>query len=256
MKKRFKPTNLPALTAIFGLTGLILRWCLYRFCLDEKFLIPAGHPMEILLYLFTAGVVIFLIAAIWKLDGSNKYQDNFAPSFPAAVGHILAAAGILLTVLLNEPNLEGGIGQWWEFLGILAPICLVVAGFARLQGKRPFFALHLAPCLFLVFHIVNQFRIWSSDPQIQDYVFTLLGTIALMFFCFYTAAFDVGSGRRRMHLGMGLVGAYLCMVNIATTEYLFLYVGITAWALTDLCTFTPKPKPPKPEPPKESGEST
>lgn len=251
MKNLFKPVSLPKITVALGVIGLALRRMLYTFGPDSKNLLPALHPLEVLLMLFTAAVLAYIVITVWKLDGSNRYVDNFGPSFPAAVGHVLAAAGILLTVLLNEPMMFGILGKLWKVLGFLSAPCLIAAGYARLRGKRPFFLLHMVACLFLVFHILNQYQTWSGNPQLQDYVFDLFGAMTLMFFTFYHASFDVGSGRRRMHLFMGLTALYLCIVNLSMTEHLFLYAGGIAWTFTDLCTLMPKPEPKE----KESGRT-
>ncbi len=242
MNQTSKAKYLPLLTVALGVAGMLLRWALYAFCLDEKFLLPTNHPVEILLWIVTAAALGIIVFAAWKLDGSNKYWDNFKASPVAAVGHVLAGLGIFLTALLNAPLLSNNLGVIWKLLGLVGGPCLLVAAWARYQGKRPNFLLHMIPCLFLVFHIINHYQRWSGNPQLQDYVFTLFGTMALMFFCFYTAAFDVGSGRRRMHLGMGLAAVYLCLVNIPGTQYLYLYAGGIFWVLSDLCTLTPKPR--------------
>lgn len=247
MKKNGIYHNLPAAVAILGVLGCLLRGALYKFCLDGKGLLPANHPLELALWALTLAALALIFLSVWKLDGSNRYPDNFSPSFPAAAGHILAAAGILLTVLLKRPRMSGVLGGLWQAVGLICVPCLAAAGFARLRGKRPFFLLHMAPCLFLVFHIVNHYRLWSGNPQLQDYIFTLFGTMALMFFGFYNAAFDVGSGRRRMQLGMGLAAVYLCLVNLPDCGYPFLYLGCIAWAITGLCTLDPKPRQPSEE---------
>lgn len=249
MKKLFNPQNLPVVTAALGGIALVLRKLLYAFTVDEKGLLPMNHPLEIGLGILSAAALLYILAIVWKLDGSGEYGDNFSASKPAWAGHGLASLGVLATVLLNEPVMPNYLGTIWFVLGIGAWACLFLAGQARLRGKQPFFLLHLVPCLFLVFHIVNHYRMWSGSPQFQNYVFTLFGTMALMFFCFYTAAFDVGSGRRRMHLFMGLSAVYLLIAELALTRYPWLYLGGIAWILTDLCSLTPVPKPePKPEP--------
>jgi len=61
-------------------------------------------------------------------------------------------------------------------------------------------------------------------------------------FAFYEAAFDVGLGRRRMQLATGLIAAYLGCAALSGSGYLILYFGCAVWALTDLCSLTPKPK--------------
>ena len=55
-------------------------------------------------------------------------------------------------------------------------------------------------------------------------------------------AFDVGLGRRRMQLATGLMAAYLGYAALSGSGYLILYFGCAVWALTDLCSLTPKPK--------------
>lgn len=247
MSAFLRTKNLPVITVALGAVGMVLRQLLYAFCLDEKFLLPQNHPIEILLWAVTVAALGYIGVSAWKLDGSNRYADNFSPSSKAALGHILAAVGILLTAVLNEPRMANNLGVIWKILGLLSGPCLMAAAFSRMQGKRPFFLLHMIPCLFLVFHIINHYQLWSGDPQLQDYIFALFGTMALMFFSFYMAAFDVGSGRRRMHLFMGLAAVYLCMVSLPQTEYLYLYVGGILWVLSDLCTLTPKPRARQPK---------
>lgn len=247
MKHLFKPASLPVMTAGAGGIALVLRKLLYRFATDGKGLLVPGHLLSWLLGLLTVAVMAVILVSAWKLDGSNRYRDNFRPEPSAFAGHIAAALGIGITVLSHEPILESYLGTAWHLLGILSPVCLVLAGLARMQGKRPFFLLHLIPCLFLVFHIVNHYQVWSGNPQLQDYVFTLFGTMALMFFGFYCAAFDVGSGQRRMHLTMGLSAVYLLLAELARTDYPWLYVGGILWAVTGLCSLIPVPKT-KPEP--------
>lgn len=251
MKNLFAPKNLPVITAGLGGIALVLRKLLYAVAVDEKNLIPLNHPLEIGLGIVSAAALLYVAVMAWKLDGSDAYQDNFTPDRAAMAGHTAAAVGIVLTLLTKKPTMPGYLGSIWLVLGYLSPVCLLLAGINRLRGKQPFFALHLLPCLFLVFHIINHYQTWSANPQFQDYVFTLLGTMALMLFAFYTSAFDVDAGRRRMHLFMGHAAVYLLMAELATTQYPWLYLGGIVWALTGLCTLTPVPKPAAEEKPEK-----
>lgn len=242
MKNLRKPQNLPRLTVGLGVLGFVLRWTLYAVTVDEKNLLPMGHPLEILLWLVTAAAVGLILTTVWKLDGSDRYADNFQPSVAAAVGHFAAAAGILVTVLLSGAEMSGAIAKVWRVLGFLSVPALILAGANRMQGKQPMFLLHMVACLFLVLHIVNHYQSWSGNPQLQDYVFSLFGSMTLMFFAFYQAAFDAGSGKRRMQLAMGLLAVYLCCVALSGGEYPLLYLGGAVWAATDLCSLTPVPR--------------
>lgn len=243
MEKNVKPKNLPYRILALGTLALVLRKLLYLVAVDEKGLLVRSHPLEWALAALSAAVLVLIVAAVWKLDGSNVYTDNFFPSVPAAVGHWLAAAGILLTMLGSEPVMEGYLGNFWQGLGWLSPVCLLAAGFARLRGKQPFFGLQLVPCLFVVFHIVCHYRIWCGDPQLQNYVFALFGGIALLLTWFHTAAFAAGVGKRRMQLGISLTAVYLCMAELALSQYPLLYAVGAAFALTNLCSLEPRPKP-------------
>ena len=112
---------------------------------------------------------------------------------------------------------------------------------------REAFGLYLVPSLYLMLFVVGQYRIWSSNPQIQDYIFDLLGAMALMFFLIYWALFCVGMGRRRPQLFMGLAAVYLCLVAQIQTVAPFLYAGGMGFAATGLCSLYPVAKPVQPE---------
>lgn len=242
MKKFIKPRTLPAVVLGMGAVALLLRRLLFFAAVDERGLLVRNHPLEWALAALSAAALLLIVVSVWKLDGSSDYGDNFQESFPAAVGHILASSGILITVLTNAPAMPGYLGNLWRILGWLAPLCLLAAGYARLVGKQPFFLLHLIPCLFFVFHIICHYRSWSGEPQLQEYVFSLFGTIALMLCLFQTAAFEVGTGKRRMQMGMGLTAVYLCMAELALSWYPYLYIGGVVWALTNLCSPYPRPR--------------
>ena len=243
MKKIFEPKRLPLLTAVLAGMALVLRTLLYLVAVDKRGLLISGHPLSVALAVLTVAAMVYLLVTVWKLDGSAAYEDNFAPSRNAMLGHFAAAAGVAVTVLTRYPLMDGYLGQLWQWLGYLTPVCLLLSGIDRGQGKQPFFLLHMIPSLFFVFHIVNHYQVWSGDPQLQDYGFALLGGMALALFAYYTAGFDVGMGRRRMQLFMAMAAVYLLAAELATTGYPWLLLGGIVWAMTDICTLTPKPKP-------------
>lgn len=233
-----KSKSLPYLIAALGIVGLLLRLQLYAAAVDEKNLLVPGHPLEYLLLGLTAVAAVVIVVGVWPLYGSTRYPDNFGPSVPAAAGSVLAGLGILLTVLTAQP--EGGrMDLVWKALGVLSAPCLAAAGYCRLKGKRPFFMLHGVVCVFMLVHIICHYRAWSTNPQLQDYLYSLLACVALTVFAYYQTAFDVASGKRRSQLASGLMGAYLSLVALSGTDAALLYGGCAIWALTDLCSLTP-----------------
>lgn len=251
MNHLLKSKNLPYATLALSALSLLLRVLLYRTAVDERGLIVSGHPLEILLWLVTAGAAALAVATVWKLDGSNRYGDNFSASTVSAVGTFVMAAGILLTIFGMGWG-DTGLEKIRSLLGFAAAASLVIVGLHRMQGKRPLFLLHMAVCVFFGVFMVSLYQSWRNDPQLQDYVFSLLGCLLLMLFAFYQTAFDVGSGKRRMQLGTGLLAVYCCVAALANTEHGLLYFTGAVWTFTNLCALTPAPKKKDaPEAPKE-----
>ncbi len=234
MKNILKPEKLPLLTVALGSIGLVLRLLLYMVAVDEKNLVRMGHPLEILLWLVTAAAAVLVIAGVRNCAGSRRYSHNFGPSRLGAVGTAALAVGVVVTVL------EGGVAPAGlelvrDLLGVLSGAGLLVAAFSRWQGKKPFFLLYGLVCVFFAIHMVSSYQLWSSNPQIQDYVFTLIACIGLMLFSYQQAAFCAGLGKRRRLLAMGLTSVFSCLVCVSGTENPILYLTGGIWAVTNLC---------------------
>ena len=235
MKLLMDPKRMPFVAALPAIAGFVLRRSLYGYALDGKNLLPAYHPLELALWMVTALTALWIVLAARKQEDSGLYEDNFQASFPAAQGHILLATGIMLTVALNGPAMEGIPGKLWKLSGTLSGPLLIWGGFCRAQGKRPNVLSHGAACVFFVLHLICHYQTWCSNPQLQDYVFAFFGAMGMMLTAYYLAAFDTGRGDRRMLLAVGLLTEYLCIVNLANTEYLYLYVTGGIWAAASLC---------------------
>lgn len=252
--KRVRNGNwLPWAAAAMGGAVLVLRLCLYAAAVDEKHLITANHPLELVIWLLSAGTAVVIAAAVWRLDGSCRYVDNFGPSAPAAVGDFVLAAGMLTTAAANGSG-ASGLGVLRNLLAVPAAVCLMVTGVSRWKGRRPLFLFHMTVCVYFAVHMVSYYQSWSGNPQFQDYAFTLWSCVSLMLFAFYQAAFDVGSGRRRMQLAMGLMAVFSSLAAIPGADDPMLHASGCVWAVTNLCTLEPVPrhKPESaPEGPKE-----
>lgn len=242
MKQTKLTIRLPWLVAALGAAGMILRWCLYKVNLDDRLLLVPGHPLEILVWLLTAGTAALIVACTWKQKEPASYEGNFPPSKAACIGNCVAAFLICYTVLSREPRIPGAPGVLWKVLGVLSAPSLLAAGFGR-QLKHKTAALgYLVPCLFYLFHIVTHYRAWGSESQLQTVFFPLLSSATLTFFLFHTAAFAVDISRRGRQLGTGLAGAFLCMVNLSRTDYPWLCLAGVTLCLTSLCAWNPAPE--------------
>ena len=241
MHKSRKGLGLSLLVLLCGTAAMLLRQKLYLTAVDMKGLLLKNTPLEWMVLALTGVTAVIVLLALRRETGNSPYEDNYTASVPGALGHVAGAAGIFLTVYTQPPVMDGYIGDAWRFLGFAAPICLVLAGIARLLGKKPFFLLHVVPSLFFLLHVVSSYQLWSSDPQMQNYLFTLLSTLALALFGHYTAAFEADCGNRRMTLAAGLAAVYLCLAELAWSANSALYWGGMLWALTGMCNTVPAP---------------
>ena len=231
MMKNSGSRKLTVMMLLFGIAALAMRKALYATAVDAKGLLLRNHPLGIGLTVLSVGTLLYILAAVRKTD---RTQTAEVTGLFAAGGSLAAGAGILMTVLAGTAFPGGSLESAWYYLGLAAPACLLLAGIAHLLGKKPFFLLHVAVCLFFMVHIVSHYQLWSADPQLQDYVFSMLGAMALLFFSFYTAAREADCGNERMRLGTGLAAIYLCLAELARSACPALYLGGLLWVLTQL----------------------
>lgn len=236
MKKQRKKDLLPLGILALGFLGFFLRNALYIFALDEKNLLLRGHPLELTLWGCTAAAGVLLVLSGWKQRetacGSEGY---FMGSLPAALGHILGACGILLTVLLDFGASFTLLGKLWRAAGVLSAVLLFWAAFDRLRGIKPFFGCYCLCSVFFALHLIQHYQLWCSDPQLQNYVFAFGAVMALMLFAYQQASLCVDSGKPSLQRLTGMAAVFLCLVAMSNTQQLYLYLGCGVWALTSLC---------------------
>ena len=240
MKKTKTYDLMPLGILLLSVMGFWLRTELYAAGVDGKNLLVRGHPLEIGLWVCTAAAVVLCLAAARQGYKVKSYAANFEASLPAALGHILAGSGILLTVLWEPAPGLAPIGQLWKVAGIAGCPLLYWAAFCRVRGSRPFFGCYGGVSVFFALHLVANYQTWCADPQLQNYVFAFLASLALMLFAYYQTAFCVDGGSGFLLRLTGLMAVYFCLTALARGASLFLYGGCAAWALTGLSRIRPR----------------
>ena len=230
MEKR----KVPSVMGMLATAGYVLRKLVYAGAVDEKNLIVAGHPFVIALWALTAAALVLALWAARREQGTEVFEENFSANSSAFLGHGLLGVGMILSVCLSPMPQFGLLGTLWKALGFVSPVCLVAAGFRRMQGKRPFFALYAAPCLFFAVHVVAHYQIWCSNPQFTDYAFALLGAVCLSLHSYQLAAYSADIGKKSMLVLTGLAAVYLCGAELAGSMYPWLYFGGILFCLTNL----------------------
>lgn len=240
MKTFLNPKDLPLAAALMGIGGALLRLLVMLLAVDRRGLIQPGHILVILLWAVTGLTVLLVTLPVLKLGGSRKYNLNFFPSKAAAFGCGLMALCVLVTAAFSLER--SGLGYLRYGMGLAAGSCLIFLAYSRFQGISISFLFHCIACIFFAIHMVSRYRIWSGNPQLLDYVFEVFACVGLMLFAYQQAAFELGMGKRRMQLWLGLLTAYCCLTALPGASYPLLYLGGAVWTLTNLCTLTPPPR--------------
>ena len=242
MKEYKRAPWLPAMVLSLSILILSLYRRLYAVAVDAKGLLIANHPLTVCLWVAVLAGAALIVLTVRKLGGSDVYEDNFAPSGPALVGHVYMGLTVLLMAALYPLSMGGTVGLIWKVLGMLSGIGMVWAGFCRKKGRMPFFGVHAGLTAFLMIYLFSRYQGWSGNPQLMDYVFELLALVSLVLFSYQCAAFEADMGNRRLHLIMGLAVLLLWGPASFRGQVPGLYFGGAIWAVTNLCRLMPPPK--------------
>ena len=69
MKQKSKQNRLSIGVIVLGCCALVLRRLLYGVAVDVKNLLPVNHPLEIALWVLSAGANLWIVASVLKLYG-------------------------------------------------------------------------------------------------------------------------------------------------------------------------------------------
>lgn len=238
MKNPFQPRRIPLIALTGGAVGFVLRLWLFTTGIDDRGLLRAEHPANALLFILSALVLAAVVLCLRSLTGIPPYKQLFAPSLPAAAGCFVAAVGILAVDIYELTRHTDNVAIVSCVLGVLAAVSLVLIGFCRLRGAHPNLLLHGCVTVYLMIHLVSQYRIWSSEPQLQEYVFQLLASVFLMLGAYYHTTLDARSGSRRWFVFFNFGALFFCCAAIWSADWLF-YLTMAVWTATAKCSLKP-----------------
>ena len=239
MKFSAKPRLLKTGVLISGILGLSLREILYTTGIEESGLLVTGHWAHSAVWILSAAVLAGLLLFARPLRGPKDYGNCFPASVCAGIGACAAGAAVLLTTL-REWNLAGNLATISSLLGLAAALCLGIVALCRFTGRKPFFLLHAAVCVYFALRVICLYRFWSSDPQLQDYVFYLGAYVALMLCAYHHAAFDADMGRHGPLWFWSMAAVYLCCLSVPASQDGCLPI-LGVWAISNTtCLKIPK----------------
>ena len=223
---------LPLAALVMGLACQIGRWTLYRTAVDATGLLTAGTPLEWGSYALSI-LAIGLFAA-----AAGKLRETKVSSSPilAGLGQLIGGLGLGWTAVCYSGEMPGLLGILWKILGIAAAICLFWSALLTFRKKTPHFLALLMPCLFWLGHLIDNYRGWSGQPQLQSYLFSLLSTMAMALFTYYTAAEATQMGKPRLRVFAGLSAGFLCLAAMlpGPEKTRILFFTSALWAISCL----------------------
>lgn len=236
---KLNPKLLPYIVPGAGVLGLYMRIWLFSTGFDRKGLLSAAHPANIILYILTAAVLVFVLFCVRPLAGIPVYRKLFPRSVPACVGSCVGGAGILAAVISELLSSRNAFTIITAIFGALAAMGLVMSGILRLRQARPRYYLHAAVTAYLMLHLVCQYKVWNIEPQLQNYLPQLLASVFLMLAAYHRTMLDAGGGSRSGYVFFNYGALFFCCVSLWTDTPIF-YLGMAAWTATCQCSLEPK----------------
>ena len=249
-----------ALTA--GLGSLGLHWYMMKNCLDEKGLLIAGNLPGKLLWALGIAFVLFLVVFLRRIGGDGSYGDIFPKSFLS--GGLMTAAGAVLLFAIPGLDLDAGAPlptvtgfpllmqqattAAMTYLPWAAAVSMAVLGILRIRGMRPWPLWGGIVCLFYTLMLVNNYRLWSADPHLQDYAYQLLAQVLLMLCAFHRTCCDAGIIQRKKLLATGLSAAVCAIASLSMDFQRGFFLAAALWAVGSMCTTEVLPPDPEEEP--------
>ena len=221
----------PWVSLATGSVGLGLR-CWLLTSADEKGLLPLFHAAAILslvLLLITAGITY------WHLRSATPSKASrllFPRSTLAAAGTALGAAGLGISAFTVEAT--GMLSTLLPLLGIASIGALLYASYCRYIGLRPNGLLHSVMVVYILFRILACCRVWGTEPQLQIYLFPMLGSLFLLLTCYFRAETDAMAGDYRKYLFCGQIALSCCLMCLPGNDWLF-FGSAALWLTADYC---------------------
>ena len=242
MKISLKPALLPWLTLALGCIGAGLRTWQLLTGIDSAGLLIVGHPALMWMLILTGLTLVILLLASGSLTGAPKHSFNFPESTPAAICTAIAGMGIGVTSIMELALTSDRYTILTCILGLLCAPAMLLLAECRRSGKRPHFLLHSLLSIYLMVRLICQYRLWSANPQLPDYIFHIFACVCLTLTAYNRAAFDVGMGKRTVFLFFSLMAVYLCFLSLVGAGDVRFYVAGGIWALGNLCPLDPPEK--------------
>ena len=242
-----------------GVSTLALHKYMMAHYIDAKGLLIPGNLPGWLMIAIGAAFVVGMAVLLRTLGGTGTYEENF-PRDPVS-GALLIAAGAVMFWSVSHPEaalpadvrvMSGSIAPLTESLKSILPwvaaASMMVLGLYRILGRRSPALFAGAVCLNYMLTLVTDYRLWSADPQIQDYAYQLLAEVLLMLCAFHRTSCDGGILQRRKLIFTGMAAAMCATASLSMDFHRPFFLASALFALGCVCSTAVLPPDPEDEP--------
>ena len=230
MKHPFRCHILPLFTMGAGGLGLALRIWLFS-SIDERGLLPAGHPADAMLYILTALTLGVLFLATRQLVPRRIHRNHLR--LGTTVAYALGGLGLILAALLELAGSTARLALIATIASLLGGLLMFFMAALKFFRKKLPYWLTAALTAVLMLDTVAQCQVWGAVPQLQEYFFPLLASIFLILSAYYKTTLLAHQGKPKLLAFFSQGALFFCCVSLNTAQWP-LYMGMMCWATVQL----------------------
>ena len=229
MKKLSNPIFITCGSAVLGLLCMLARLWLMTNGVDRKELLLPSHPGNILSWVLTFLMAVFLAAGLLSKPARLSFRSNRLSGIGSAVCAVSMAriAWMLFSATTSMLSLAAGI---FAVLGVLCCSLLVIY---RFGGKRPRLLLQLPTLLTLMLLFLHNFQLWSAEPELQRYFFSMTAHVFLLLTFYYRAAAACKMAKVSAYLLCSCCGIFFGLSAAADSSTGLLYAMLAVTVLLE-----------------------
>lgn len=209
---------------IFGILCLWMqKWLLTG--LDEKGLLPGGHPASYVLA--AAALAVLALLGVYFFIGPNT-DFRIRTKLPLqAIGCLAAAAGhIYYAFSGNELKL-------FLILKVIAAICFLILAYYRVQGKKTPLVIVTVIAVTMMALCFGQYRVWSRNTQLYEYMFPALSALFLTLYSLEHCALEISRRKCKKAFVMNQAALFCTIACLSGPQWPY-YLAMLIWLVSGL----------------------
>ena len=252
---------LPLAAVIGAVLGFAVRFCVLKYCTDDRHLLDPGSLGLLWLVLYAVAVTSALTLLVLRLPKRARGTDAaFTVLFPDWIS--FGCGGVFFVIALIKLDFEAveSTAIWLTVGALLAAALLAAAAYLRSKGKPVPFWLVFPVSVYAAAKLILDFKDWSFDPRVIDFCYQLFFDVSLLLSVHFMSGFTLKVGKPRAAILWSLLTVVFAWASLAdhfagwSVNYsaFFVMLGFGLICVTQAGQLLCKPFPPDPEPEPEN----